>query len=93
MAATAKASTCGLPPEFDRAIPFPHLVMELAQDQQEPLIFGDACTRRPIPPRIVAAATHRQCSAEPRHSIGSFVSPNERVFHVDSLAKYAAAFF
>lgn len=80
-------------PEFDRAILLPHLAMELAQDQKELLIRRDARTRWAILPGIVAAATHMQGPTEARHPMVRLLSLDERVPHVDSLAKYAAAFF
>ena len=46
-----------------------------------------------IPPRIVAAPTDGKRAAEARHRMVRLLSPDKRVSHVDSLAKYAAAFF
>src|SRR5687768_870020 len=93
MPPTPNASARRLTPEFDRPILFPHLLMDLAEQMEHALIFDGACTARAISPGIVAAATDGQGVTEPRHSIGSLLSSDKRVSHVDSLAKYPAAFF
>src|SRR5262245_14725163 len=93
MPATANAAGRGLSPEFDRTILFPHLLMNLTEQGEEPTIGDYSRTHRAIPPGIVAAAANPQCRTEGCHAMGRCVSPDECVFQGDSLAKYAAAFF
>src|SRR6185295_4516285 len=63
----------------------------------------DTCVQRGIgphpwarcssPPLQIAAARHRQLPAHPRHLVVVAMSFDPGVFHRDSFAKYAAAFF
>ena len=93
MPPTLNAAAPSFSPEFDRTIFFPRLLMELAQQGEQPLILNRPLTRWSISPGIIATATDIESRAETRDSMRGCVSPDKRVFHVDSLAKYVAAFF
>lgn len=90
MSPTWDASTVGLPPEFHGPILLPHLVMNLTKEQEQPVVLYDSCTRWPISPSIIANATHAKGITETAYSMVRLLSPDGRVLHVDSLAKYAA---
>ena len=92
MAATSDPVPIQDPTQFNSPVLFPRLPMEAAQLGGQPLIFDRAGTHRPIPPGIVAATTDREGRTEVGDPVGALLGPDERVFHVDSLAKYAAAF-
>ena len=64
--------------------------MQVPEHREEPAILSHAGTHRPIPPGIVSAPTDREGRTEAGDPMGALVSPNKRVSHVDSLAKYAA---
>ena len=57
MAATPDPAVVHGPSQPDRAICFPHLVMQLPQHGKQALIRGRTGTPRPISPRIEATAT------------------------------------
>ncbi len=93
MPPTPKAPARGLSPEFDRSILFPHLLMELVEKGEQSLIRDGARTGGAVSPGVVAAPTDGQGRTEPRYPMVRFLSPDKCISHVDSLAKYAAAFF
>lgn len=92
MPPTAKASLAGFPPELDGPILLPRLLMELPQERQQLLIGHCTGTGHSIAPGIGAPATDAQRGTQARDAMRGCVSPDERVSHGDSRAKYAAAF-
>jgi hypothetical protein len=64
--------------------------MQVPEHWEQPLILDGPGTHRSIPPGIVPAATDGEGGAHACDPMRVFVSPNIRVSHVDSLAKYAA---
>src|SRR5437016_903329 len=93
MAATTNAPVPGLPPEFDGPILLSHLLVNLTEKREQLLILGGPHTYGAIPPDVVAATTHGEGRTQATDAMGPFLSPDEHVSHVDSLAKHAAAFF
>ncbi len=93
MAATANATGSQHPPEFQCAVPFARLLMQVPQDWEELLILCGPRTHRAIPPGIVAATTYGEGPAQATDAMSLCLSPDKRVSHVDSLAKNTAAFF
>jgi len=64
--------------------------MQVPEHREELLILDGPGTPRSIPPGIVPAATDGEGGAQACDPMSGFVSPNKRVSHVDSLAKYTA---